>query len=221
MPISKLSALGACVGVCLGGASPQLASAQSVPAQNTPSLDGPSAQSLSVQGGALIVAGPPGYCVDSTVSQDGPGGAFVMLGDCAQLNVGSQNSPEQPAVLTATISSGSRIRQRPSTAQLEAFFRAPEGLAALSLDGTADTVTVQRTRIAGDVLFLLVTDTSAARPAGLSDTSWRAVFTLNDRFVSLTAAAQAEAPVPLPDLQTLLDAFLHSMLDANPTDTHP
>ncbi|AMY71918.1 hypothetical protein AKL17_4708 [Frigidibacter mobilis] len=61
---------------------------------------------VTVDGRAIVVTGPPGYCVDRGASREGPEGAFVLLGSCAALGGGRAVPKDVPAVLIATIASG-------------------------------------------------------------------------------------------------------------------
>lgn len=178
-------------------------------------LTGPPVTALDVQDDALTITGPSGYCIDSTATRDRADGVFVMLGDCARLYSDTTESPEVSAVLTALISGSSDIEQLPSPAQLERYFRSEDGRAAVSVDGLAETVEILRTDIADETVFVLMRDSSAERPEGLSDTSWRAAFSLRDRLVSLAVTSHLEEPLPEGTVRGLLEDFVQSMLTAN------
>lgn len=219
MPISDAggaAALAAMFGLSGCGGDAALLVARSF----TP-LDGPAVEALAVQGDAVTIAGPPGYCIDASATRDRPDGVFVMLGDCARLYRDVTDSPEVSAVLTALVSPPSDLPQRPSPAQLERFFRSDDGRRVLSFAQDEATVTVEQTRIAGDTLLFLLRDTSDARPDGLSELSWRAVLTLRDRLVSLAVTGHVEEPLADGEARALLDDFLSAMRAANENGATP
>ena len=62
--------------------------------------------SVSV-GDQITVAGPSGYCVDTSASRTGDSGAFVLLGSCASISRSLMAArPKYPAILTASVSGG-------------------------------------------------------------------------------------------------------------------
>jgi len=164
---------------------------------------------LRVAGDGVVVAGPPGYCVDSSTARERGEGSFVMLGRCAVLEGGAAE------VLTAVISPPSELAQRPDGDQLARFFRSETGRAALAHDGAAASVTLLQVRPRGEVLYLKVRDNSEDRPDGLAPVSWRAVFALRDRLVALSAGHHEEMPVSEADLRRKLEAFVAAMRAAN------
>ncbi len=171
---------------------------------------------LRVAGDEVTIVGPEGYCVDSRTALERRAGSFVVLGDCGVLGGGAAEG--NPAVLTALVSAATDLPQRPSAAQLERYFRSDAGQAALSHDGTAATVTLLDLAQDGDVLYLKVRDRSAGRPATLSDTTWRAVFALNDRLVALSVASHADVPVGDLSMRRKLREFVAAVRAANGAD---
>lgn len=170
---------------------------------------------LRVSDREVVIQGPPGYCIDRRTTQDKPSGSFVMLGNCAVLREQGR-TPEVPGVLTALVSPRANIPLKPTPSQLLTFFRSARGHAALSFDDTPSSVTILASRIDGDVLYLRVRDESAGRPAGLSDLSWRAIFPLADRIVSLSSTAHLDRPISDEAARDLLHRFVETMKKANP-----
>ncbi|MBC7141608.1 MAG: hypothetical protein H5U18_05565, partial [Rhodobacteraceae bacterium] len=41
---------------------------------------GTATRAMAVSGGAVVVTGPQGYCIDRSASRDRPDGAFVLFG---------------------------------------------------------------------------------------------------------------------------------------------
>lgn len=172
-------------------------------------------QAVRVSGNGVTVVGPEGYCVDPASSAERPSGSFVMLGSCATLR-GTGEGPGKPAVLTALVSPPSDPPLVPSVAELERFFRSDAGRAALAHDGKAGNVTLLKIEARDPVLFLKLRDRSAARPAELSDRSWRAIFPLRDRLVALSVAGHDDLPVGDADMRRTLDRFVAALRAANP-----
>jgi len=218
MPISKTAnAVALAAAFCFGtGCLAPMAQARSF----TP-LPGPALSNIVVQDGAITITGPKGYCLDPTATQERADGVFVMLGDCTRLFRQSRVAPEHPAVLTALVSAPSSEPQSPSAAELERYFRSGDGRAALSVDNRAETVEIQRSDARDGILLLLTRDSSAGRSDGLADTSWRAIFALGNRLVSLSVTAHVEEPIELGQSRALLDDFIAAVLKANPAPPEP
>lgn len=214
MPISKTrNAVALAAAFCFGpGALVPAAQARSF----TP-LPGPPVTQVSVQDGAITITGPAGYCLDSSATRERSDGVFVMLGNCTRLYRHAQQSPEISAVLTALVSAPSDAPQSPSPDALERYFRSEDGRAALSVDNRAETVEIQEGHAQDGVLLLQLRDSSTERPAGLSDSTWRAVFALGNRLVSLAVTAHVEEPIDTEQSRQLLNSFIAAMQAANPS----
>mgnify|MGYP001815689118 CR=1 FL=1 len=154
-------------------------------------------QKLAVPEARVIVAGPPGYCVDEQASRvSGAGGAFVLLGSCASI-AGSARAPKpsSPGVLTVTVAdglTGDAVIAR-TLDDLAAFFRTREGRAALSRSGDPASVEVLDIRLAEDTLYLRARDRSSDR--GMSHDYWRALFGVNDRLLTVSVAGFETRPM--------------------------
>lgn len=172
-------------------------------------------EAVLVAGDSVVVAGPPGYCVDEAASGDRAGGAFVLLGSCASI---ARNAalphPAQPGVLTVTVSGFGGTAGAPLPETLAAYFGTEQGRAALSRDGRAETVEVVETRIDGGALYLHARD-AGGRARGMADDYWRALFSVNQRLVTLSVNAFSATPLsPRAGLGTL-DAFADRIRAAN------
>ncbi|MEM9341834.1 MAG: hypothetical protein AAGA87_02195 [Pseudomonadota bacterium] len=166
----------------------------------------------------VVVAGPPGYCVDPDASKmEGQDGAFVLLGSCASIaQDAEQPSPAAPGVLTVTVSSnatdGAAIAE--SLEQFAAFFETDEGRATLSRTGQADTVSVEDIRIEDGVLLIQATDTSPVVD-GIAPDVWRALFGVNDRLLSASVNGFAAQPLSKEAGFIMLDALMRRILAEN------
>lgn len=157
----------------------------------------------------IVVAGPPGYCIDPRAVRETGAAAFVLLGSCAALSDGGiAAEPLAPGVLTVLVSpaGGGAAFSASSAAQLRRFFESEAGRASLSAEGRAETVEVLETRAEGGLMFVRARDTSRGRPAGVADDYWRAIFDLNGRLVTATVIGLETRPLASDDgLRTLAE----------------
>jgi hypothetical protein len=152
---------------------------------------------------SVIVAGPPGYCVDRGLSRMGDGAAFVLLGSCASIS-GSAAAPmpSAPAILTVSVSEA--VGEAVDIEILRAFLATRDGKAALSRSGDPASVGILETRSSGGVLYIHARDTSAGVMPGMADTYWRALFELNGRLVTAAVVGMDRRPIaPEEGLATL------------------
>lgn len=170
---------------------------------------------VTVAGGAVTVAGPAGYCVDRGLSRTGGSEAVVVLGSCAAFSPLAARPPGTPAVLTATVSAEAAAAPEPG--DLERFLRSPQGRAAISRAGRAETVEILSARREQGVLLLHIRDESAGAEGPATDPAyWRAVFGLSGRLVTATVLAFADRPLSRDQGFRLLDAFVDRLRAANP-----
>lgn len=161
-----------------------------------------------VAGKSVVIAGPPGYCVDTTATRDDATGAFVLLGSCASIaNSAVARSPNIPGVLTASVSgtSGSAIAN--SLDLLESFFTSQSGRAALARDGRAGSVRILQTRRQSGAFYIHVRDTSKNAMAGTSRDYWRGLFDVNGRIVTVSVVGFEGKPMSNAAGLATLDAF--------------
>lgn len=163
---------------------------------------------VAVSDGAVVIAGPPGYCIDREATRTGDGNAFVLLGSCAVL--GGGQAPAAQAVLTASVLAGAPTSQPLVAAfpEMAAFFRSPAGRAALSRSGQAADVTVRQIETVKDVMVLRLSDTSTISGASVEPDYWRAVFSVRGRIVSLSVLAMKAQPMAAAGQRRVLDTFV-------------
>ncbi len=154
-------------------------------------------QKLAVPAAQIMVAGPPGFCIDERASRiSGAGGAFVLLGSCASIAGNARApQPETPGLLTVTVADGTTgdaVIAR-TLDDLAAFFRTPDGRATLSRTGDPTSIEVLDVRLAQDTLYLRARD--AATEKGMSDDYWRALFGVNDRLLTVSVAGFETRPM--------------------------
>ncbi|MEI4471638.1 hypothetical protein [Frigidibacter sp. MR17.24] len=170
---------------------------------------------VSVDGRALIVTGPSGYCVDRDAAQSSEQGAVIVLGSCAALGGGRAAPDGPPAILTAAVAYGDRGDGGALLDQLESYFATAAGQAALSRSGDGAGLTVLESRREGDALLLRIEDSG---PGGIADVApryWRAVLVLRGRLVTLSALSPQARPLGDAALEEVLAAFAARMAQVN------
>lgn len=171
----------------------------------------PAPARMAVSGGAVVIGGPQGYCVDTGASRDGQDAAFVLLGSCASIS-GSFGaiSPKRPGVLTASVAAGQADAQTfagsfPATAR---FLSSPAGRAALSRAGKADSVAIKSITSAGEVMYIHAADKAPAPGQDLDADYWRAILVVKGRVVTLSVLALSDKPLAPEAKKTLLEGFV-------------
>ncbi|MCU4652370.1 hypothetical protein N8I71_05980 [Roseibacterium sp. SDUM158016] len=165
----------------------------------------------------VVIAGPPGFCVDESATRADGDTAFVLLGNCAAIsNSRRAAQPAVPVVLTAAISDASDEGSiSESLSDLDAYFRSEEGLALLSRTQDAGTVTVLETATEGDVFLLHASDTSGGAVEGVGDDYWRAYFDIDRRIATLSVLALEDRGVSREDSLSALRQFARTVMAAN------
>jgi hypothetical protein len=161
---------------------------------------------------SVVVAGPPGYCVDPVLSRDSGPTAFVLMGSCAAVaGRAGQPAPRAPAILTVSISADLGVRA--DMDDLRAFIGSPGGRAALSRSGDPSSLAILETRSADGVLYILARDSSGGILPGVSNTYWRALFDLNGRLVTAAVVGTEDRPITrdtgIATLDSLTDQVRH------------
>jgi len=162
---------------------------------------------IQVGGQTMVIAGPPGFCVDQSVSQIDATSAFVLLGNCGVVAPKSRGpSPKIKALLTATVSP-SPTRTDPVAQSAEAmdrFFRSEDGRTALSRSSDPGTVNILDTFENDGAYFLRVTDSSPGIVPNASPDYWRSYFGLKGQIVSVSVIGFQSKPLaPATGLDTV------------------
>ena len=167
----------------------------------------------------VVVAGPPGYCVDPRALRQTGTAAFVLLGSCASLTDGELTAmPQSPGVLTVLVSPvgpGTAL-SAVSEAQLLEFFESEAGRASLSANGRADSVEVLETRAGQGQIYVRARDLSGGRPEGVAADYWRALIDLNGHLVTATVIGFEAEPVTAADGLQTLAALTDRLFRENP-----
>ncbi len=151
-------------------------------------VSGETRGSVAVLGGAVTVAGPEGWCVDTGATRETGEQAFVLLVRCR----GGRRQPVLSVTITdIRVPAGDRAAQ---LAGLVEFLQTDAGRGQLSRRGRADEVTIRSHRIDGGALWLDLADTG--NPDSFGPDYWRVVMPLAGRLVTLSAMSPAGAPSP-------------------------
>ncbi len=160
----------------------------------------------------MIIAGANGWCVDPSVSRARGETAVVVLGSCAAIG---QNAlaprPDVAGVVTVSVEQGTA--GSPSPAELGDFFVSDQGRAALARDGNSESVDILESRT-GEDRFIMHTEDRSALP-GASPLTWRALFDLGGRFVSVSLYGLQDQPIEPEDGLATLEAQVDELIAVN------
>ena len=161
-----------------------------------------------------VIAGASGWCIDPSVSRPTDETAVVVLGSCAAIGQNAlAPAPDVPGVVTVSVEKPGAVAPTPE--QLESFFVSETGRAALARDGKASSVEILETRTDEDRLILYTADQSAL--PGASPRTWRALFDLGGRFVSVSLYGLEDQPFEPDDGRAALEAQVDQLISANAT----
>ena len=168
-------------------------------------------KSIAVADKSIVIAGPPGYCIDRAGSRLNGGSAFVLLASCASISRRADaGAPSSPGILTASVARATS--QGPSLGAslgtLEAFVASPAGRAALARDGRAESVEILDIRREAGALMIRLRDTSQGAMSGMEDVYWRGLSDVNGRLVAVSMLSFSDRPLPKEAGLATLWAFL-------------
>ena len=176
-------------------------------------------KSLATPANSVVVAGPPGFCIDPEASHSTNHGSFVLLGACDALNGPALGGPKPVirAVLAAAVTSGgSGASIAHNQQKLSRFFRSAAGRKLLSRSGNARTVRVLGDRVLDDAYILHARDTSAFPGHAVSPDYWRALFDLNGHIVTLSVIGVPQARFTDKAALATLRGFISATRAATP-----
>lgn len=157
--------------------------------------------------GRIIVAGPPGFCVQKSSRVTTRGSGFIALGQCASISGNPVDATvSNPALLSVSVTALSDSAQA-SLQNLAQYFTSGGGK-----DG------VKSVDIEDDVLIIRARDLSPRRPSDLNNAYWRAMFTRKGYLISLNVSSLAETPISEATGRRLLADFIKAMQAVNPRD---
>ena len=152
----------------------------------------------------LVVSGAPGWCVDAASTQTADDATVVIFGSCAALNSDArQPRPSVPGIVSVSIEAMSV--GAPPVEVVDEFLLSDAGQAALSRDGSADTVDILETEISDETLVLHAVDRSGLA-TNASAEYWRALFDINGRGVTVSLVGIESNVGAQEDWRAALDA---------------
>jgi hypothetical protein len=177
---------------------------------------------VSAGGRDVVVAGPPGFCIDQHTGTENRAGAFVILADCGQTDEGRATIEDVPltAVLVASVTPSGLLGAAEhgasgAFADLEAFLRSRDGLPSLGKGRDPSAVRIVSSFTRADALYVLVEDSAAPAGAGLSTRFWRAFTEVNGRLASLSVNSLAGSDPNEARARDIIIAFVAAMQAAN------
>lgn len=166
-----------------------------------------------VLAGAVTLAAPQGYCIESRSRLEKDDSALLLIGRCAG------ETARSPAVLTATVGqtgSAQGIDVEGGGAEIAAFFRSDRGRMALSRRGRAADVTVHQISGIKGALLLRFSDRGPTRgKAPLQVDGWRALMPVGDRLVTLTVTGLQSSPLTAEAGRALIGQYVDAVRLAN------
>jgi hypothetical protein len=160
--------------------------------------------------GGVTVAGPDGYCVDTSSVVAGDSEAFVLL-------VGCRTDARRRPVLAATVT-GLAADAATGAENLNALRTAVTGEAGrglISRSGRAEHVRIDAAEVADGAIWLRIHDVGS--PEAFAPDYWRAILPVADRVVSLSVLEARAAPGAAADGRAILGRFVERMRAANGT----
>ena len=171
-----------------------------------------------VTGDRVIVAGPPGYCIDGSATRDTGNAAFVLLGSCASISRDpAQPRPAVPGLLTVSVAPSS-VESPDFSGQvdlLEAYVRSDEGRAALSRRGAAAELEILETLTVDGALYIHARDRSRVRGARIGNEYWRALMGVEGHLVTASGVSFADQPMTREAGLELLDSLAQRLRGVN------
>ncbi len=169
---------------------------------------------------AVVIAAPPGFCVDRATIDENPRGAFMFLSDChTNSSTGQVARTPISAILTASISPTGMVGResgvKPALSALGAFLASPVGLFSMGKSNVDRAVKILKAKQSDVALYLLVQDSAFQDDAGASNRYWRAFSEINGRLVALSVTGYTKNDPDEARALLIIRAFMQQILDAN------
>ncbi|MEL6642406.1 MAG: hypothetical protein AAFQ79_00615 [Pseudomonadota bacterium] len=151
---------------------------------------------VSVTSDSVIVAGPPGYCIDGSATRDTGTAAFVLMGSCASISRDpAQPRPAVPGILTVAVAPSGAPAVADRTRELETYVRSEAGRAALSRGGDAQSLEILETITADGALYIHARDVETGRGGRIGQEYWRALMGVEGHLVTASVVSFADQPM--------------------------
>lgn len=180
----------------------------------------PIPQAVNVTAGdtPIVVAAPPGFCVDRATIEENSTGVFMFLSDCHVDETAATRTPIT-AILTATVSPtglpGVEAGLKPALTSLSQFLETPVGLISMGKSQVDGAVSILEAKQSDRALYLLIQDTASNDGAGASNRFWRAFTEIRGRLVALSVTGYARNDAEEARALRIIRAFMQITIDAN------
>lgn len=190
------------------------------PATMAAGVGSPSRAKVTVAGRPVVIAAPPGFCIDAPSTTLTNAGAFVLMSDCALLGQKAGKRTPVGAALTASVSSGGLGGEGDDEAatldDLQHFLDTADGRALVGRSDRGDRVRILSKQLRGDVLYVLVEDRGQQPITGIDPRFWRAFLEVNGRMTVLSVIGFEGTGPGLQDALNQLAAAAAAIKAANP-----
>ena len=173
---------------------------------------GPIVTQIDVLDGALVVATPPGYCIDKNATRAESG--FAVEASCALVARGGV-SPRYDGLITVQVGDAESAIVTGQEKTLRNFLKSDEGKQLLAGDGPVRGISVGKTGIWGHVVEVYLNSAPQGGFDGFQPVEWRAFFDLKDRLVTIRLRGYERAPMSFEQGQALLRAAIDAMIEGN------
>lgn len=176
--------------------------------------------SVQVMSKTFTVAGPRGFCVDTSAIREKDDGAFVLLGSCSAISGNPRDAkPRRPAILTASVAPAAEPLDSAALDRMAAFFSTEPGRAVLSR--ADDAAPVEVLDMARDEGVLLVHASDGTDDGAVAGDYWRGIFGMAGELVTVTVSGFRETPLDDNAGADLAQAFIRAIREANPPKPDP
>ncbi len=164
---------------------------------------------VTVLDGSMIIAAPPGYCIDPKASVKRGDTVVALIGRC------TAQGQVAPAVMSVTIGApGSAGVLLAGPDVLATFFTSTQGRKVLARDGRSAHVIVLQALVAKGALYLHVNDQTAGE-------YWRAILAMKGRLVTVSASGAEGAPLTPAQGLSLVQTVVALLDKRNPDKAPP
>ncbi|MBL4811780.1 MAG: dihydroxy-acid dehydratase [Rhodobacteraceae bacterium] len=167
---------------------------------------------LGLFGGAIIAAGPEGFCADRRASR--PNGGFALFASCDLLAMDESGAVAPRQLISIQAGRPGSATVSGQEVALNALLHTDAGATILSASGDAASVTVSRVEVSPGLVMVRFADVVPAAE-GLHVHEWRAFMDVGGRLVTIGLRAPAAAPLSERAGLALLRQAASAFLQAN------
>ncbi|ETX27887.1 hypothetical protein [Roseivivax isoporae] len=169
-------------------------------ALSEPAAGPPPVGRVALAGGAVVVAGPRGYCIDPVTIESAEDGGFAVLASCSILSGGASGPSVAPALVTVTVGGPQPAPVLPDAATIARAAGVP-----LATDATRGPLVLAQMARGGDTAL-----------EGGDARHWRGAFLMGRRLVALALYAPSGSAMAGRDGARLLQGVHEAIVRASP-----